>query len=222
MYQIQAGRLAALAFLGAAVLVLAATTASAQTVPSQLEAVFSLNGGRTGPLGEWHYPADLERLDGSPEVLLEGVTISGAGTPFIDFEGTAYPAGEAAGFETPGDMSGEALVIFNPSNHLFGYELSFDYKTNSMTRASFGYRYADEPVFTSGQAIDFIPDGQWHRVTRDALFVQNRPAVFGIGPNGTTTPGSLLFDNFQLVALPEPGAVSLLVAPCVALLWRRR
>ena len=210
-------------FTAAAALALVAPAVSAQTVPSQLEAVFTLNGTPTGPLGEWHFPADVERLDGSPEALLQGSTVSGAGTPFIDFEGTAYPTGQAAGFQSPSAVGGNTLeVVFDTSNHLFGYELSFDYKSTSFTRASFGYRYADEPVFTNQANLDFVPDGQWHRVTRDQLFVQDRVAVFGVGLDNTTTPGSILFDNIQLVALPEPGAASLLLAPCVALLRRRR
>ncbi len=189
-----------------------------------LKALFTFDIGtpETDGPSNFAYGPVVNRFVERPSVIFVGappIWDRGHGD-FVDFDGVSHPGGNAYGFSSA--ASGRQMIVqFHPSDPA-GYEISFDYKSTSFDNAQVATRYAGDVAFTPVDDQPFVADGAWHRVTRDLLSFQDRTLDLGFTVDPTTASGTIVFDNFEIIALPEPGAAALALLAWTILLPRRR
>jgi hypothetical protein len=193
--------------------------------PPGLKALFTFDVG-TGEIDgptNYMYSSVVNRFAERPWIIFVGgpPTNGGYGPDFVDFEGVSHPGGYSYGLSGPDPSSRQMILQFHPSDGA-GYEISFDYRSTARGNAHVATRYAGDFDFTPVGEQPFIPDGQWHRATRDMFSLQDRTLQLGFTFDPTTAADSIAFDNFQIVALPEPGVAGLSILSATVLLPRRR
>lgn len=150
------------------------------------------------------------------------------GTAFVDAEGTPHVADVAAAWGSginDGPPNGFLVTLDTIRDE--DLELRFDYRSTSTGSPDFLFEYRVGGVggFTSLGVQSLIQDSAYHEwyadlssldVIEDVAMLEFR---FTLSPGSGT--GTLRVDNFQITAVPAPGAL-LLGAMGLALVGRRR